>query len=557
MKLTHVGVSQYRSIGTEPVMIDLSKKITVLVGQNDCGKSNVLRGLSLFSKLHRGEGAMNLDEVDFHQRKSDKRPELRFIAVPDESDNPAITRHRTVTLDLTHGNSKEAAWQEIEELTYREYEPIMEAMFGSHWNGRPSDDKVLASKRRSGGQLVHTVLPQFPEFLIIPQFRRIENSDSYNFQGKGIIKLLAQWQHPDIGQDRLEAKFQQIQKLLQELLERPDATIEVPHSHKEIIVRNGTMRLPLESHGTGIHQLIILAIAVLSKDNVLFGIEEPEIHLHPLLQRRFIQFLKEETTNRYVITTHSPALIVPDDTINIVHLTHVDGVTTPHRVASDVATLAALDDLGVRPSDLLQANSVIWVEGPSDRIYLNHWIHLVDPDLAEGIDYSIMFYGGRLLSHLTVQSEETEEAQQFVRLLRINQRSAVVMDSDKKNGNASVNGTKERIQQECQKAGQFAWITGGREIENYLPDRVIQSVWSTEVGKPLAIKSADFRKIEDVVKTACEDAFGKGAWQPKWAYDAAKPAWAHKLVAEFKLEDMKPELREQIKALAHFIRRRP
>lgn len=31
----------------------------------------------------------------------------------------------------------------------------------------------------------------------------------------------------------------------------------------------------------------------------------------------------------------------------------------------------ALDDLGVKASDLLQANGIIWVEGPSDRAYIH------------------------------------------------------------------------------------------------------------------------------------------------------------------------------------------
>ncbi len=30
-----------------------------------------------------------------------------------------------------------------------------------------------------------------------------------------------------------------------------------------------------------------------------------------------------------------------------------------------------LSDIGFKASDILQANGVIWVEGPSDRIYIN------------------------------------------------------------------------------------------------------------------------------------------------------------------------------------------
>ena len=30
-----------------------------------------------------------------------------------------------------------------------------------------------------------------------------------------------------------------------------------------------------------------------------------------------------------------------------------------------------VDDLGIKASDILQSNGIIWVEGPSDRIYIN------------------------------------------------------------------------------------------------------------------------------------------------------------------------------------------
>ena len=33
-----------------------------------------------------------------------------------------------------------------------------------------------------------------------------------------------------------------------------------------------------------------------------------------------------------------------------------------------------LDDIGIKASDILQSNGIIWVEGPSDRIYINKWI---------------------------------------------------------------------------------------------------------------------------------------------------------------------------------------
>ena len=73
-----------------------------------------------------------------------------------------------------------------------------------------------------------------------------------------------------------------------------------------------------------------------------------------------------------------------------------------------------LDDLDVRASDILLANSVIWVEGPSDRLYINRWIELWENGaLKEGIHYQCMFYAGRLLAHISAE----DPAQQRVAVL--------------------------------------------------------------------------------------------------------------------------------------------
>ncbi len=113
-----------------------------------------------------------------------------------------------------------------------------------------------------------------------------------------------------------------------------------------------------------------------------------------------------------------------------------------------------LNDLGIRAADILQANFVLWVEGRSDRIYLNRWISLTAAELVEGIDYSVMFYGGRLLSHLSLSREEPGlSAEELIKLLRINQNSAIVIDSDLYTRDAEINETKNRIVKECQEAG--------------------------------------------------------------------------------------------------------
>ncbi len=69
--------------------------------------------------------------------------------------------------------------------------------------------------------------------------------------------------------------------------------------------------LPVTSLGSGVEMIISLlfleTLASLSKENIVVLIDEPELHLHPRLQEKFVQYLIEfSKTNQVFISTHSP-----------------------------------------------------------------------------------------------------------------------------------------------------------------------------------------------------------------------------------------------------------
>lgn len=91
MKLTHVGISNYRSIGKDVVEIDLTRKINVLVGANNCGKSNVLRALARFGKKTE-------EELELHRRAKDSRPGFFMTASSDDKDHDLLRSRKTIRL---------------------------------------------------------------------------------------------------------------------------------------------------------------------------------------------------------------------------------------------------------------------------------------------------------------------------------------------------------------------------------------------------------------------------------------------------------------------------
>lgn len=253
-------------------------------------------------------------------------------------------------------------------------------------------------------------------------------------------------------------------------------------------------RIPLSESGSGLKTIMMVVCAFLLLPRILkinlgdfiFAFEELENNLHPSILRRLLEYIRRQAEKEKFIvflTTHSSVTIDAfnaDSNAQIIHVVH-DGLSASARkVEAYIDNRGILDDLDVRASDLLQSNGIIWVEGPSERIYIKRWIDIWTGGKAkEGIHYQCVFYGGRLLSHLS--SGDPDEVRDALSILRVNRNAILVMDSDRRSTRAPINTTKKRIAEEIQRMGSVCIITKGREIENYIPIDAI-SRW-TGIGE--------------------------------------------------------------------------
>lgn len=536
-KIHGISLSNYRGIGRKQKIGPFSR-LNIFIGKNNSGKSCLLSFIEkYYSQILKEANRippknLSIDNLDLHLGTQLHQFNFGIGVHPKDininlynkyEEHKTIANIKNIIQTLS---DEEILWLSINgnEINFEKKD-----IFSANKNIKPYEWQATwsALTGKEGGNFENFWLPETlkilatffkistPEVHIIPAIREVRNNGNqiFDFSGNGIIDKLAEYQNPAFYEQSKKEVFEKINNFLRVVTDTPDAKIEIPHDRKHILVEMNGKILPLSSLGTGIHEVVMMAAFCTLADHCVMCIEEPEIHLHPLLQRKFINYLIENTNNQYFIATHSSSFIDRPDA-NIFHVYNENGETKVTHTPTSHQKHLICKDLGYKPSDLFQTNCIIWVEGPSDRIYLNHWINMANPTLKEGIDYSIMFYGGRLLNHL---SAEDHDVTNFISLTSINRNSAIVIDSDKRNSQSKINDTKKRIEREFKSNNATVWITAGREIENYIDKQTLSAALEAtypnefsalfscekyESALPFKTKSRKTRENIDKIKVA-------------------------------------------------------
>ena len=310
--------------------------------------------------------------------------------------------------------------------------------------------------------------------------RRFITSSNEQYPREAIKRELREELNAIFGKD---GQFTEI-----DVQEHDDEKAEGPQGHWEVYLDEDKKGLiSLSNSGSGLKTVLLVLLNLLvvpkieskKKYDFVFAFEELENNLHPALLRRLFQYLEKYALDEQAtifLTTHSSTaldLFGVSENAQIIHVTHDGETARTTTVSAHFDRLDVVSKLGAKPSDLLQANGIVWVEGPSDCVYLNHWIQLYSGGtLQEGRDYQCAFYGGSLLSQ--VEFMPPEEETRIVNLLRVNPNIVVVCDSDRDSDDSPIKPRVERIHAEVQKIpGGHIWITEAKEIENYLPGSVL------------------------------------------------------------------------------------
>lgn len=477
-------LKNYKSFGESGVKLETIKKINVIIGRNNIGKSALLRALDYLCEDHANysdiRDCINITQpIKQHQllqifNRNTSRGDLggnhwddhgsKFVDAKITWQDVAQDRIDIIEIDRTASDT------ELQYLCKLKPSPILR----TYKHIKLDADRDISAEK-------------------------IEEGITLSSSGAGATQII-QKHLLHVGFDRSliqERLLDALNKIFApDLVFNEITTRYHPQSDQWEIFLGETDKGPiaLSASGSGLKTVMLTLLNLLvrpsfestSLSRYIFSFEELENNLHPALQRNLFIFLEEFAISNdchIFLTTHSNVAIDifgGSENSQILHITRGSDGVVGHIYAGEATGHGVLDDLGVRASDLLQANGLIWVEGPSDRVFLKKWIDIwSEGTLSEGRHYQFVYYGGSILANIdaSFSADDTKEA---IKAFRINRNFAFVCDSDRKHPNGSLKPRVAELIKEAADTRAMVWVTRCKEIENYIPKEAFESVHNLE-----------------------------------------------------------------------------
>lgn len=376
----------YRSFpSNRPTTLFPLRKINLVAGQNNTGKSNVLRVIADTYGTEAGSPSpwdRPLGEAEHAFARAEMHRVDDVLAWAKTRPLPSAQIDQIDAFLRLPGIASDSCADFIEIGVTGQNGLDQEALrraaqrSGNHQLARALSMSLTSTGGGGAGDDAYRVLswllqlrPHSPSAFTVSGTRTIsdDSSQAPDLNGLSIKRRLLELQNPST--DRLKDKelFARVQEFVRAVMDDSTITIDIPHDLSTIHVTQGGHTLPIENVGTGVHEVVIIAAAATVTQNSILCIEEPEVHLHPVLQRKLLRYLESSTSNQYFIATHSAHML--DSQIgSIFHVTRADGISSVRYAGAARDKSAVCADLGYRPSDLVQTNAVLWVEGPKQRV---------------------------------------------------------------------------------------------------------------------------------------------------------------------------------------------
>jgi putative ATP-dependent endonuclease of OLD family len=397
MRLVSFSLSKYRSI-TSAEKLALGD-LTVLIGPNNEGKSNILQGLVAGMKMlsvltSQGTTRTNakISTSLLFRRLYNWDTDFPINLQSRFPDGVSIFDYEFELTETEVADFKDEVGSNLNGLL-----PIRLSVGASDWNfevrKKGPGGPTLSRKRRSIARFVSKRInlrevptirtadkaSELVDQMVSRELASLENTEEY----QEAIKRINELQKPVLTQlsDDLSVALKSFLPEIKRIrIELPDRN-EALRRNSRLYVDDGT-ETELRSKGDGVQSLTALALTHQAAQDaadgreLILAIEEPEAHLHPKAIHQLRKLLDDISSKQQVVlTSHSPLFVNRRDIRSNV-------IVNRNRAKSAQSMKDIRDSLGVRMSDnLTSAEVILLCEGECDRRALSAILRNLSPAL--------------------------------------------------------------------------------------------------------------------------------------------------------------------------------
>jgi len=309
MKISSITIKKFRSIKESSFNM---KNITAIVGENNAGKTGILRALNSVFNFE-DEKKFFLDKTHQYAPRNNSYIVLKMEDIPDKSE---FLRKYIFNNELT------IEWM----YTYSENKRKLCVFYGTQKENIQNLENFIEELNKC---LTYVYIPAertnhditwgentiFTKLIISYLNQYTKNRDTVSSD----IKRSSRKIH-----DSILSKLEKHLSRLYMQNKNIDFKVDFPTgmdytsilNYLELSINESFSNHLLKEWGSGTKSLAIIAMyrayALIEDKDIILGIEEPETNLHPQAQKRFIQSLSQnmlESEVQTIFTTHSTVLI--------------------------------------------------------------------------------------------------------------------------------------------------------------------------------------------------------------------------------------------------------
>lgn len=433
MKLSRVEVKNYKSISHIVANID---ELTAIVGKNNYGKSALLDAIQCFY------GDKTINDDDFHMGKEENiEISLLFSNIVNEDIerffNYKSMYNKTMLKIMENEGNQALKERELRKLEEKRVQKFTETTEKFCIDIEQNDSILIKLIKPRRGNSVYKLSDEsnvvkndlsklIPPIKVISAIRTPDKETTAGTKSnmKELISLLQEQQEEEnfvkLPNSREKLTYGEIKALIstneeeqcrnlstdlsthfQEAINTDTLSVKVKieegfkfdFKYKTVLIDRDMPHKEIDilSCGTGLQSMMILSILqtyikMMNDSNLILLIEEPEVYLHPSLQRKMINTLvKISKKNQVLLTTHSPIIISKIDQQNIHCINKVGGVSS----ILDATATTIIEELGIQVSDILNKNAVLFVEGKDDNNLFTTLINEVAKNMGLDTDFTL------------------------------------------------------------------------------------------------------------------------------------------------------------------------